>query len=225
MAQQFAVIGLGTFGAAIVRELTRHGHEVMAVDKDLSRVEKVKDDVAFAIRLDAEDRRVLEAHDIHRVDVAIIAIGHDFEAVVLIAVELMQLGVKRVMARVESETQKKILERLGVSDILSPEEEVAVHVAQRLVHPEIVDFFQLSEGSRIVEVRVPERMLGKTLVELKLRERFHCNVIVIKRKHDADEAGNETPYYLEVPMPETQLQEGDALIVLGLAKDVERLAE
>jgi hypothetical protein len=135
-------------------------------------------------------RKVLEAHDLHKVDVAIIAIGHDFEPAVLIAVELMQLGVKRLMARAESATQKQILTLLGVTDILSPEEEeVARYVAHRLLNPEIVDLFRLSDDYS------PERFLGKTLTELKLRERFQCNVVAIKRLQPQQE-GDKSPLSL-----------------------------
>lgn len=223
MAQQFAVIGLGAFGTAIALELARNGGEVIAVDRDMQQIEKIKDDVAYAIRLDATDPKVLEAHDLHKVDVAIIAIGNEFESTVLIAVELMQLGVQRIMARAESATQKKILERLGVSDILAPEEEIAKYVARRLLNPEIVDLFRLSDEYSIVEVRAPERFAGKTLQELKIRQRYRCNIIAIKRPpaHKGEVPGSQ--YRLIVPLPETDLEAGDTLIVLGLAKDVERL--
>jgi trk system potassium uptake protein TrkA len=223
MARQFAVIGLGAFGAAIALELTHNGGEVIAVDKDMEQVEKIKDEVTYAVRLDATDPKVLEAHDLHRVDVAIIAIGHDFEASVLIAVELMQLGARQIMARAESAIQKKILQRLGVSDVLSPEEEVAKHIAQRLLNPEIVDLFHLSDDYSIVEVHAPARFLGKTLAELALRERFHCNVLVIKRPQAEGGEARTLQYRLQVPLPQTRIEKGDSLIVLGLAKDIERL--
>jgi trk system potassium uptake protein TrkA len=224
MKQQCAVIGLGTFGTAIARELARNGGEVIAIDRELEPVERLKDEVAYAVRLDAMDPKVLEAHDIHRVDVAIIAIGHHFESVVLIAVELMQLGVKRLMARVENATQKTILQRLGVTDIISPEEDVAKQVAQRLLNSEIIDLLQLFDNYNIVEVRLPGRFIGKTLAEVKLRERFQCNVIAVKRLKAPNGSPPTTPYRLELPLPQMSFMEGDTLLVLGLGKDVERLA-
>lgn len=220
---QYAVIGLGTFGTAIARELARNGGEVIAIDREIEPVERIKDDVAYAIRLDAMDPKVLEANDLHKVDVAIIAIGHHFESVVLIAVELMQLGVKRIMARVENSIQKTILHRLGVSDIISPEEDVAKHVAQSLLNPEIVDLLHLSDNYNIVEVRVPARFVGKTLADLRVRERFHCNVIAIKRPSRQKDDTSAT-HRLEMPLPQTHFEEGDTLLVLGASKDIERLA-
>ncbi len=219
MAQQFAVIGLGTFGTAIARELARNGGEVVAIDRDMEPVERIKDEVAYAIQLDATDPKVLEAHDIHKVDVAIVAIGHDFEATVLIAVELMQLGLKRLMTRAEGEIQKRILQRLGVPEILCPEEEVAKHVAQRLLNPGIIDLFRLSDDYSIVEVQVPERFVGKTLAELKIRERFRCNVIAIKRPQEQQ----EKLYAFDFPDPEARIEAGEIWLVLGLPKEIERM--
>ncbi len=223
MARQFAVIGLGAFGSAIARELARKGGEVIAVDKDMEPVERIKDEAAYAVRLDATDPKVLEAHDLHKVDVAIIAIGHDFEATILVAVELSQLGLGQIIARAESETQKKILYRLGITDVLSPEEEVARYVAKRLLNPEIVDLFQLSDDYNIVEMHAPERFLGKSLAELKLRERYHCNVVAIKRQQTQEGEALVPEYRLMVPLPQTRLEKGDTLIVLGLADDIQKL--
>lgn len=223
MARQFAVIGLGTFGTAIALELARSGGEVLAIDRDIEPVEKIKDEVAYAVRLDATDPKVLEAHDVHRVDVAIIAIGNDFEATMLIAVELNQLGLKQIMARAENATQKKILQRLGISEILSPEEEVAKYVARRLRNPEIVDLFHLFDDYNIVEIRTPERFWGKTLVELKIRQRFHCNIVAIKRPQPAEDDDSASLYRLHIPLPDMAMQEGDRLIVLGLAGDLDQL--
>ncbi|GIX47342.1 MAG: hypothetical protein KatS3mg131_1553 [Candidatus Tectimicrobiota bacterium] len=132
-------------------------------------------------------------------------------------------GLKNLIARAESETQKRILQRLGVPEILAPEEEVAKYVARRLLNPEIVDLFRLSDDYSIVEVRAPERFWGKSLAELRLRERFQCNVIAIKRPPPQAEGQEAPPYRLLVPLPQTRLAEGDTLIVLGLAKDIERL--
>ena len=223
MAQQYAVIGLGAFGAAIARQLAGHGGDVIAVDKELEPVERVKDDVHYAVRLDATDPKVLEAHELHRADVAIVAIGSDFEAVVLISVELKQLGAKHIMARADTETQKKILCALGITDLISPEEEVARNVAQRLINPEIIDLFRLSDDYSIVEVSAPEGFWGQSLLALRVRERHQCNVIAIKRPQGEEEGGEALPEQLLIPLPDTELAEGDTLIVLGLAKDIEAM--
>lgn len=223
MAQQFAVIGLGAFGSAIARELARNGGEVIAIDKEMEPVERIKDEVAYAVRMDATDTKVLKVHDVPQVDVAIVAIGSHFESAVLVAVELMQLGVKHLIVRAETGTQKRILERLGIADVLLPEEEIARHVAQRLINPQILDLFRLSEDYSIVEVRTPERFWQKTFGELNIRERFRCNVIAVKRPRTQEGEALAPDYRLLVPLSQLKLEESDTLIVLGLAKDIEAL--
>ncbi len=223
MARQYAVIGLNAFGVAIARELTRSGAEVIAIDIDIERVERIKHEVALAIRLDATDPNVLATHGLHQVDKVIITIGDDFEAIVLIAVEFMQLGAKHIMARAENTTQKKILEAVGVAEILSLEEEVAKGVSQRLLNPDILDLLYLTGDHHIVEIHTPERFVGKTLQELKLRERYHCNIVAIKNAPQTSESGDTVPGHLQIPSPDLELQAEDTLIVLGLAKDIEQM--
>ncbi len=203
--------------------LTRNGGEVIAVDLDIERIERIKHEVALAIRLDATDPNVLTAHGLHQVDEVIITIGDDFEAIVLIAVEFMQLGAKRIMARAENATQKKVLEALGVSDILTLEEEVAKAVSQRLLNPGIVDLLYLAGDHHIVEIHTPEQFAGKTLQELKIRERFHCNIVAIKHPPQETEAEGIVPGHLQIPSPDIELGAEDTLIVLGLVKDIEQM--
>jgi trk system potassium uptake protein TrkA len=223
MARHYAVIGLNAFGVAIARELTRSGAEVIAVDMDLERIERIKHEVALAIRLDATDPNVLTAHGLHQVDEVIITIGDDFEAIVLIAMDFMQLGAKRIMARAENATQKRILKAVGVSDILTPEEEVAKSVAQRLINPGIVDLMYTAGDHRIVEIRTPERCVGKTLRDLRFHERFHCHVVAIIQPGHEPESEDGVPATLLLPSPDTELGAEDSLIVLGLAKDIEQM--
>ena len=127
------------------------------------------------------------------------------------------------MVRAGDATQKRILERLGVADVILPEEEVAKQVVQRLINPQILDLFRVSEDYSIVEVRAPERFWGQTLGELNMHQRFRCTVIAVKRPQSQEDEAREPEYRLQVPLPHLRLQEGDTLIVLGLGKDIERL--
>lgn len=135
----------------------------------------------------------------------------------------MQLGAKCITARAENATQKKVLETLGVSEILTLEEEVAKAVSQRLLNPGILDLLYLAGDHRIVEIRTPERFAGKTLQELKIRERFQCNIVAIKRPPQETESGDAVPGHLQIPSPDIELEADDTLIVLGLAKDIEQM--
>lgn len=165
MASKFAVIGLGQFGRSIALALAGRGAEVIAIDRDMSLVESVKEDVALAVALDATDEKALKSQNISEVDAAVVAIGEDFEARLLASVILLELKVKRIISRATSEKQKMILERIGVKEILSPEETVGKNVAETLIHPQLKNFFQLPDDFEIAEIKVPKRLIGKTMAE------------------------------------------------------------
>lgn len=223
MSRQYAIVGLNALGVAIARELTRSGAEVIAIDMDIERIERIKNDVALAIRLDATDPNVLTAHGLHQVDEVIITIGDDFEAIVLIAMEFMQLGAQRIMARAENATQQRILKAVGVSDILTPEEEVAKSVSQRLLNPGIVNLMYLAGDHRLVEIRTPERFVGKTLQDLKIRARFHCHIVAVIRPEHKTASGDCESANLLIPSPDIELGAEDSLIIFGLAKDIDQI--
>jgi trk system potassium uptake protein len=119
-ARKFAVIGAGRYGREIALKLAHQGAEVYAFDVDEEKIEEIKDSVALAITLDATDKKVLESHQIHQMDAVIIAIGENFEATILTAINLMDMDAKRVIARASGDTQRRILEKIGVLEVLSP---------------------------------------------------------------------------------------------------------
>ena len=123
---KFAVIGVGRYGQTIAKRLAEKGPQLFAFDSDEDKIEGIKDDVAFAVTLDATDVKALQSQNLNELDAAVVAIGENFEATVLTCVHLMDLGVKRVIARASGDHQRLILEKIGVTEILTPEEEVRV---------------------------------------------------------------------------------------------------
>ena len=121
---KFAVIGLGQFGNAIARTLAIRGAEVLAIDSNEEHIEDIKEEVSYAVCMDATDIRVLRSQNVQDMDAVVVAIGEDFEALMLCVVQLMELKVKRIMARANGKHQRQILEKVGVSEILSPENDV-----------------------------------------------------------------------------------------------------
>src|SRR3954465_14092559 len=134
MINKFAVIGLGKFGTSIARTLASRGAEVLVMDVDPEKVELLKDEVAYAVALDSTDIKTLKAQNIESMDAVVIAIGDDFEDLLLTTVILLELNIKRIIARAGSKQQKMILEKMGVSEVLSPEDEVGKTVAEILLH-------------------------------------------------------------------------------------------
>ncbi|MEM8966080.1 MAG: TrkA family potassium uptake protein [Bacteroidota bacterium] len=220
MNQRFAVIGLGQFGNSIARTLAEQGAQVIAIDQDITKVERIKDQVAHAIALDSRDARALEAQEVHRVDAVVVAIGEDFESLLLTSVVLQELDVKRIIARASSEQQRAILSKLGIKEVLSPEKKIGESVAKMLLQPNIRAFLSLSEEYEIVEMEAPPQSVGKTLLEINLRRKFNLNLITIKRKTSSSPLN-----FIGVPNPDTKIQEGDILLIMGIKQDIQHFIE
>lgn len=224
---KFAVIGLGQFGMAIARSLASSGAEVMAIDNDKNHVNQIKEEVAYAVTLDATDIKALRMQNIQDMDAAIIAIGEDFEALLLSTVMVQELKIKRIIARAANNQQREILERMGVSEILSPEQEVGKTVAQMLLHPTMKSFISLPDGYEIVEINTPKKTANRAINEIGLRENYDLNLITIKRTYEEQVKGKakEVEHIIGVPRGDTILYESDILIVLGKTKNVDRFIE
>jgi trk system potassium uptake protein TrkA len=227
MDNKFAVIGLGRFGTRIARTLAQKGAEVLAIDCSQERVESIKDDVAYAVAFDSTDKKSLLAHDIQNMDAVVVAIGENFEALLLTSALLKDLKVKRVITRSGSPTQSTILQQMGIDDILSPEDEVGINVAQRLLNPDVLTFFELPDGYEIVEITTPNGVVNKSIADIKLREKYHLNLITIKREFEEMEGKDLTKvlHTIGVPKPTTTIFQGDLLIVMGQRKDIKKFIE
>jgi trk system potassium uptake protein TrkA len=224
---KFAVIGVGRFGAAIARTLASRGAEVIAVDSTMEKIESIQDDVAYAIALDATDKKALIAQNIHEVDAVVVSIGEDFEAMILCCVLLMELKVKRIIARASGIHQKMILEKIGITEILSPEEEFGIAVAEKVLNPSIVSYLQLPDQYEIVEIRTPKGIANRTLDEIGLRNKYKLNLITLKREFEEIKEGEiyKTKHILGVPNSSTVLYATDTIVVFGKVTDIERFIE
>lgn len=224
---KFAVIGLGTFGSSIARALAERGAEVLAIDNDESHIESIKEDVAFCVVMDSTDRRALSVQNIQDFDAVIVAIGENFEALLLTAVKCMELGVKKVIARANNAQQRLILEKMGVHEILSPELEVGRIVAERLLNPSLVSFIELPDGYEIAELKTPPNIANRTLADINLRNKYKLNLITLKRMFEKTINGAEVTetHILGVPASETVILPTDTIIVFGTIKDIERFIE
>lgn len=191
MTNRFAVIGLGQFGESIARTLSDSGAEVLAIDIDLDKVEAIKDDVAYAVALDSTDVKALKAQNIQDMDAVVVAIGENFEGLLLTTVLLLELEVERIIARAANAQQRMILEKMGIEEILSPEETVGKTVAEMLLHPNMKSFLPLPDDYEIVEINTPSRVVDQTISEIGLREKYNLNLITVKRLYD-EKVGRST---------------------------------
>ena len=225
--RRFAVIGVGRYGRTIARKLASRGAEVYAIDSEKSKVDDLKDEVSLAVTLDATDIRALESQNIQEVDAAIVAIGENFQAVILAAMNLLELKVPRVIARSGSVHQKQILEKIGVEEILTPEEEVASLVSERLLNPSVLSLLELPDNYEIAEIQAPQAIIGRTVEEMDLPNKYHLTLITVKREFEKHKDGRteKEQHIIGVPQPDTVAQEGDTIVVFGTLNDIQRFIE
>jgi trk system potassium uptake protein TrkA len=179
---KYAVIGLGTFGSTVARELERLGNEVIGIDTDESRVGPIAAELSHAVTADARDERVLRELGLAEHDGVVVAIGEDLEANILCTLALKSLGVRSVWVKALSPVHHRILEQLGADRIVNPEQHVGLHVARTMIYPNVLDYISLGGDDYIVEIDVPDSLDGKPLPDLQLAERYQIEVAALKRE-------------------------------------------
>lgn len=221
MAQgKFAVIGLGQFGSAIAKKLSQMNSEVLAIDSDEYTVESIKDDVSYAVTLDATDAKALKSQNIQEMDAVVVAIGENFQDLLLTTFALQELEVQRIVARAQGPTQRKILEKMGIEEILSPEDEVGNNVAESLVNPHVLMSMQLPDDHQIIEIKAPKSTVERTLADIALRQKYQINLVTLMRP---DKDGK--PKIIGVPTADTTLQKDDTIVLFGTTEHLKRFIE
>jgi len=210
----FGVIGLGRFGYHVARTLAQGGAEVIACDVDEEKVREVSEYVSLAYVLDATDAKALKESGIANVDTAVVSIGENIEASILIVVQLKELGVKEVVAKAITPLHGKVLEKLGVDRVVYPEKEMAIRVAHSLLVGEFIEEIPIGEKHSLFELKAFDFMLGKTLRELDVRRRFGVSVLAIKRGENL----------IVNPVGDEKILPGDILVVLGTTEQLSSMA-
>ena len=216
--RSFAVIGLGRFGSAMANTLVELGQDVIGIDSDDDRVRRLADVVSQAVQLDATDLRALKEVGVQDVDVAVVSIGENIEASLLVVMQVMELGVKQLIAKAVTPLHGRILQKLGVKRVIYPERDMAIRVAHSLVVPNSLDYIELSRDFSIVEIPAPGEFVGKSLKQLELRPRYGLTLIAVKRRPDNSD-GEVTNI---APSADEVIEAGDVLSLLGAN---ERLAQ
>ena len=220
MKKQYAVIGLGRFGYSIAKTLAMHNCEVIAIDKDEERVKKMSDFVTYAVQLEAMDEKSLRSVGVQNVDTAVVSIGENLEASILVVMILKEMGVKYIIAKAVTRLHGKVLENLGVDKVVYPERDMAIRVAHTLIHPNIIEQLELSPEYSIIELPAPDTLVGKSLKETRLRSQYGANLIAIKRK--VVENGITQEQWNVNPNPTDMIYKDDLLVLVGRNEDLEK---
>ena len=226
MAIQVVVIGLGRFGSSVVETLAKKGCEILAMDINEDNVKAVTEHATHAVQCDATDIRTLKELGVQNMDVSIVSIGEDVEASVLIVMALKELGVKDIIAKAVTPLHIKILEKLGATQVVYPERDMAIRVATHIVTPNIIDSLFLSPEYCISEIPAPRSFVGKMLKDTNIRTLHKVNIIAIKRQTTEIKRGESVvkESVNVAPAGDGVVMEGDVLVFLGREDDIEKLS-
>jgi trk system potassium uptake protein TrkA len=208
----------------LARTLGESGAEVIAIDADARLVDQVKDHVAPAVRLDSTDAVALSNQEVGKCDVAVVAIGENFEAALLTTVLVKQLGIRRINCRAQTAVHAEIYRQIGADEVIQPEMQAGAALGRSLASPHIDEVVPLAEGYSLIELHAPQVFFDKTLAGLNLRVKYQVNLVAIKRTRQVAIGGrNVTEEVLSVPTPDEVIREGDILVLVGSNDALNRL--
>lgn len=212
--QSYGIVGLGRFGTALAKELGKAGADLLVIDHNEEKIRELREYTDNAIVVKSLDKKSLEETGIQNCDVAVVCIGEHMESSILTTLNLVDLGIPKVISKATSIEHGEILRRLG-AEVVYPERDMAVRLAKRLEISRLLDFIQLSEKVNITKFLAPDKFVGKTVAEVNLRARFGMNIIAIVNGPDV----------IETVSPDYVFRAGDAVIVSGSQENVLRLSE
>ena len=213
--KQFAIIGLGNFGYYLATHLYEKGNDVLAIDKNQNLVQKIKDNVTQAVIADSTDLQTIKSLSIPEMDAAVVCIGNDLSASIHTTLNLKDVGVRKVYAKAISEPHGRILRKVGAQEILFPEKDLAITLAERLHNPSLLDYLPFFEGYSIIELKPKESFVQKELRDLDLINKYGVQVIAIKEIASGKLAMIPTGKYV--------LKGNEVMILLGPNEGLELL--
>ncbi len=220
------IFGLGNFGMSLALNLTESGNEVIGVDKQIEKVNLVKDKIAHAICLDSTNELAYQALPVKQTDLAVVAIGENEGAAIITTAIVKKLSKAKVISRSLSPIHDTVLQAMGIDFIVHPEQEAAEKLTYKINLKNVVDNYKVDDKYSITEIKIPESFIGQTLGELDIRTRFGLNVITFLRKREKTNLLGVTTSVREVvgvPSPDTKVEKEDVMVVFGLNEKIAEL--
>ena len=217
------VFGLGNFGISLALNLTETGNEVIAVDKQIERVNLIKDKVSHAICLDSTNELAYESLPMKDANIVVVAIGENEGAAIITTAIIKKLSNAKIISRSLSAIHDTVLEAMGVTNLVHPEQDSADRLTKQINFNTSLSHYQLDDNYTISEVVAKPEFIGKTIHELDVIDKYHLSVITIIRKREKTNLLGKKFIIKEsigVPFGTTVLREKDILVVFGKTKDI-----
>jgi trk system potassium uptake protein TrkA len=212
--RKIAVLGISNYGFYLSQRLAEMGCEVLVVDKDPQRVRQLQDNVEKAVIGDVTDPQTLDSLHLREYDVVVLSIGDEMSASLLALLHLVDMGARQIIAKAVSEEHARILKRIGATEVIFPEKDMAVRTANVLSGSNVLDYLPLGEEYGIVELAPDSRFIGKSLRQLDLRGRYHVEVIAVKQVLEGKAL---------IPDPDFLIKDSDLLVIVGRNEAIEGL--
>ncbi|MBE1553616.1 potassium channel family protein [Sporosarcina limicola] len=212
MKKEFVVIGLGRFGGSIVNELIELDADVMAIDISPEKVDAYAQIATQAVAADTTDESVLRSLGIRNFEHVVVAIGENIQASILTTLMLKEIGVKKITVKAQNDYHEKVLRKIGADQVVHPERDMGIRIANNMVSNNILDYLELSDEHSIAEIKANDKLVGFTLIDLDIRAKYGVNIVAIKR-------GKQI---LVSPQAIEKIQLEDILIVIGSDADIHR---
>ncbi|MEG0076574.1 potassium channel family protein [Anaerorhabdus sp.] len=181
-SKTYAILGLGIFGSTIAKALSDYNYEIIAVDRDITCVDRIAEFVTNAVQADITDIEQLRSIGIQDCDVAVVATGSHLEDSIMAIMNLKELGVPYVLAKAKNKKFMQIFEKIGADRVIRPEKEMGERVAKQLISRNIVDLIDIDSEYSVVEIIAPESWVSKSLKNLNLRADYGINILGIRKK-------------------------------------------
>jgi trk system potassium uptake protein len=221
---KYIIFGLGNFGASLAQKLTEQGNEVIGIDSSMAKVDAYKEKISHTICMDATDEFTVSGLPLKETDIVLVAIGEDQGANIMTTALLKNFEVKRLISRAINPLHEKVLQAIGVDEIVHPEEETAERWAKKLCLSNVVDSFELNDDYSIIEAKVPDDYIGKTVGEVGFRREFNLLVLTIIKKVEVKSIVGKSKIETQiqgVASADNQLEADDILVLYGSNKDLQ----
>ena len=207
----YGIIGLGRFGTALASSLAEAGCDILVLDRNEEKVRAMRTYTDAAYVTSSLSKDTLTEAGIANCDVVVVCIGSQLDVSILTTLTVVSLGVKRVIAKATTKEQGEVLEKLG-AEVIYPEHDMAIRLAKKLTSASLIEYLSLSNEIEISEIKITDKLVGKTLADANLRSRFSINVIAL-------EHGETTEITLS---PDYSFADGDIVVVIGQGNDIKR---